>query len=71
MYKYKPISLVIEGGIGAGKSTFIRELIKELDKKEITYKQHTEEMYIKKELGEYYEKSKEKAYNFQKGITIL
>src|SRR5438552_3495344 len=68
MYKYKPISLIIEGGIGAGKNTFIGELIKELNKKGITYKQHTEEMYIKRELGEYYEKSKKRAYDFQKGI---
>src|SRR5271170_3097794 len=68
MNKYKPITFIVEGGIGAGKSTLILAVTKELNKRNIVYTLLEEELYDKQILKDFNNKPGENGFKFQEYI---
>ena len=60
---YEAVTFIVEGNIGAGKSTFIRKLTEELNRRGITYKVYKEEIN-NEVLNKYYDNPQENGYEF-------
>src|SRR5271154_1150082 len=67
MNKYKPVTFIVEGGIGAGKSTLIEKITRELEKMNVACTILKEE-YDKQILKEFNDNPKEKGFEFQNYI---
>src|SRR5271170_539932 len=64
---YEAVTFIVEGNIGAGKSTFIRKLTEELNRRGIIYKVYKEEIN-NEVLNKYYDNPQENGYEFQEKI---
>jgi len=68
--KSEPVVLIVEGSIGAGKSTLINEITKRLDRDKRTYKKYDEKDITESELLEkYYENPYEYGYMLQEQVV--
>src|SRR5271170_1375119 len=68
MNKYKPVTFIVEGGIGAGKSTLISAVTKELEKRNIAHILLEEELHNKQILKDFNKKPEENGFKFQEYI---
>jgi deoxyadenosine/deoxycytidine kinase/8-oxo-dGTP pyrophosphatase MutT (NUDIX family) len=66
--KYKPVTFIVKGGIGAGKTTLIEKVTEELRKRNIVYTLLEEELHNKQILKDFNNKPKENGFEFQNYI---
>ena len=68
MNEYIPVTFIVDGGISAGKSTFIQIMTEELNKRNITHNVFKEEINDKKILEDYYNNPYENGFKLQDHI---
>ena len=71
MNEYIPVTFIVDGGISAGKSTFIQIMTEELNKRNITHNVFKEEINDKKILKDYYNNPYENGFKLQDHIIVL